>query len=290
MATNYPVNPRVRAFGKARIDIARRARNQEDWERLWKRPAHSFPFKWGEAWKQCIEYKVDDFAAEVGFFIDVLGLPVNSLDEGYAQFTSPHGDFFFAVVPTPEDQYSTPPDALRLQFMVADIFDTAEELENRGIEFDQPPQPCQEGASLYIGCFRTPHGLCVELWGNVYQPAPQAYPPYAEPAAYDDPGSDSSSPDTAGEESEEEEIEEDEDEIAPYNAPGYIIENAPAIHSAFPISSDRMRAIEIRPETAARPVLKPRPPSPAESHQPKPPPPAPEEDPDDPEYVDIDAA
>ncbi len=289
MATNYPVNPRVRAFGKARIDIARRARSQEEWDRLWKRPTHAFPFDWGEAWKQCIEYKVDDFAAEVGFFIDVLGLPVNSLDEGYAQFTSPHGDFFFAVVPTLEDQYATPPDALRLQFMVADIFATADELQNRGIEFDQVPQPCQEGSSLYIGCFRTPHGLCVELWGNVYQP--QEVEPYAQPAVYDDPGSNSFSPDTSDEELDEEEIDETEaEESEPYNTPGYVMEEAPPIRSAFPISSDRMRAIEVRPETSARPVLKPRPAYPAQSHQPKPPPPPPEDPSDDPEYVDIDAA
>jgi catechol 2,3-dioxygenase-like lactoylglutathione lyase family enzyme len=167
MATNYPVNPRVRAFGKARIDIAQRAKSREDWERLWKRPSNPFPFAWGEAWKQCVEYKVDDFAAEVGFFIDVLGLPVNAFDPGYAMFTSPHGDFFFAVVPTPEAENSTPSDALRLQFMVADILATTQELERRGIEFEQAPQPCQPGSSLHIGYFRTPHGICVDLWGMV---------------------------------------------------------------------------------------------------------------------------
>jgi catechol 2,3-dioxygenase-like lactoylglutathione lyase family enzyme len=172
MATNYPVNPRIRAFGKARIDIAQRAKSREDWERLWKRPSHTFPFVWGEAWKQCIEYKVDDFAAEVGFFIDVLGLPINAFDPNYAMFTSPHGDFFFAVVPTPEAENPTPPDAFRLQFMVADILDTTKELEGRGIEFEQQPQPCQVGSSLYIGYFRTPHGIPVDLWGMVKAPKP----------------------------------------------------------------------------------------------------------------------
>jgi hypothetical protein len=167
MSTNYPVNPRVRAFGKARIDIAQRAHSREDWDKLWKRPIHPFPFAWGDCWKQCVEYKVDDFAAEVGFFIDILGLPVNAFDPGYAMFTSPHGDFFFAVVPAPEDGESTPPDALRLQFMVTDILATTTELESRGIEFEQPPQPCQPGSSLYIGYFRTPHGICVDLWGMV---------------------------------------------------------------------------------------------------------------------------
>jgi catechol 2,3-dioxygenase-like lactoylglutathione lyase family enzyme len=200
MSTNYPVNPRVRAFGKARIDIAQRARSREDWDKLWKHPIHSFPFAWGDCWKQCVEYKVDDFAAEVGFFIDILGLPVNAFDPGYAMFTSPHGDFFFAIVPATEDNPSTPPDALRLQFMVADILATTQELESRGIEFEQPPQPCQPGSSLYIGYFRTPHGICVDLWGMVK----------AEKSTY------AASEDEEADEEEEEdlldELEDEEDE------------------------------------------------------------------------------
>jgi len=167
MATNYPINPRVRAYGKARLDLARRARNGEEWKRIWKPPTHPYPFQLGGAWKQCIEYKVDDFAAEIGFLIDIFGLEVNSLDPGYAQFTSPQRDFFFAVVETPPGYTATPPDALRIQFMVEDIFTTAEELESRGITFEIPPQPCQAGSALNIGAFRTPHGITIELWGIV---------------------------------------------------------------------------------------------------------------------------
>ena len=176
MATNYPINPRVRALGKARLDIARRVRSPQDWQTLWKPPTHAFPFEWGERWKQCVEYRVDDFAAEVGFYIDILGLPVNALDPDYAMFTSPDGDFFFAVV-TAAEGHSTPPDAIRLQFMVADIFTTTAELESRGIVFEQTPQPIQPGSALHIASFRTPHGLCLDLWGMVetaphHPPAP----------------------------------------------------------------------------------------------------------------------
>jgi catechol 2,3-dioxygenase-like lactoylglutathione lyase family enzyme len=167
MATNYPINPRVRAFGKARLDIAGRAKNQAQWEKLWKHPANSFPFVWGESWKQCVEYRVDDFPAEVGFYIDILGLPINALDPGYAMFTSPQGDFFFSVVPTPYTEQSTPPDAFRLQFMVKDIIATTQELQQRGIDLEQSPQPLHPGSSLSIASFRTPHGICVELWGKV---------------------------------------------------------------------------------------------------------------------------
>lgn len=180
------VNPRFRAHGRARIEIAERAITRADWERMWKEPAHPFPFVWGAWWKQCVEYKVDDFAAEVGFFIDFLGLPVNAFDPDYAMFTSPGRDFFIAVVPTPPGERSTPPDALRLQFMVADVFHTSGELERRGIPFEQPPTPCEEGSSWCVASFRTPHGIAVDLWG-MSEPAEEAAQaqellPVAEPA------------------------------------------------------------------------------------------------------------
>lgn len=167
MATRYPIDPRVRAYGKARLDIAQRAHTPADWQRLWLPPAQDFPFKWGEPWKQCMEYKVDDFAAEVGFYVDVLGLSVIALDPDYAMFTSPGGDFYFGVVPAISGGESTPPEAIRLQFMVADILATAEVLENRGIKFEATPAPCQEGSQLHIGFFRSPHGIPIDLWGIV---------------------------------------------------------------------------------------------------------------------------
>jgi catechol 2,3-dioxygenase-like lactoylglutathione lyase family enzyme len=110
---------------------------------------------------------VDDFAAEVGFYTDILGLAVNALDPAYAMFTSPSADFYLAVVPTPPGGRSTPPDAMRIQFMVSDVLATARELEKRGIAFEQWPQPCSGGSALYVGYFRTPHGICVDVWGLV---------------------------------------------------------------------------------------------------------------------------
>lgn len=163
----FHISPRIRAYGKARIDIAQRAKSRDEWQSMWKPPANEFPFQWGSYWKQCIEYRVEDFAAEVGFFIDVLGFPVNAFDPDYAQFTSPVGEFFIAVVPVLDGQAPTPADAIRLQFMVADLVETAEELERRGVLFEQKPEPCQPESNLYIGSFRTPHGILVELWGEV---------------------------------------------------------------------------------------------------------------------------
>ncbi len=169
---NLPVrhiNPRYRAYGKARIDIAQRAQTRSDWDKLWKRPQYAFPFQWGEHWKQCIEYRVDDFAAEVGFLIDVLGLPVNAFNDQYAMFTSPKGDFYFAVVPTQADASSTPPGAIRIQFMVDDLFATVNDLRQRGILFDLEPQPVAMGSLQWVASFSTPHGMPFEVWGQVEQ-------------------------------------------------------------------------------------------------------------------------
>jgi catechol 2,3-dioxygenase-like lactoylglutathione lyase family enzyme len=159
------INPRIRAYGKARIDIAQRAATRDDWDRLWKKSTYPFPFTWGKSWKQCIEYKVADFPAEVGFFIDVLGFPVNAFDPDYAMFTNPGGDFYFSVVPVENKAEVTSPDSIRLQFMVERIMDTAVELERRGVKFDQWPGVSSSSSSLIIGSFRTPNGISIELWG-----------------------------------------------------------------------------------------------------------------------------
>ncbi len=163
----HHINPRFRAYGKARLDIARRARSREEWERLWKPTMHPFAFRWGRRWKHCIEYRVDDFAAEVGFFLDVLGFPVHAFDENYAMFTSPDEAFHLAILPADKHHPATPPDALRLQFMLDNLESTVEDLRRRGVEFALPPQALKPGSSLHIAVFYTPHGLAVELWCEV---------------------------------------------------------------------------------------------------------------------------
>ena len=164
MATQHRIDPRVRAYGKARIDITLRAKDEQEWQQKWKDPRYSFPFNFGDSWKHCVEYRVDDFAAEVGFFMDVLGFPVQTFSPSFAIFTSPGQDFFISVVASPDGYFSTSPDAIRLQFRVEQILETVEELERRGVVFEQRPQDNRNG-ELITGYFRTPHGICIDLLG-----------------------------------------------------------------------------------------------------------------------------
>jgi catechol 2,3-dioxygenase-like lactoylglutathione lyase family enzyme len=182
MTGPYHIDPRIRALGKARIDVTRRAQSEAEWQALWRAPRYTFPFIWESGWKQCIEYRVADFAAEAGFFIDVLGLPVNAFSPSYAMFTSPLQDFAFSVRLAAEGQPTTPPDTLCIQFQIRDLDDTVEELQRRGIAFEQSPTLDEAfGPDLYKASFRTPNGVKVDLVGYGEARPPIAIQPFPQP-------------------------------------------------------------------------------------------------------------
>jgi len=166
VASPYHVNPRIRAYGKARIDITRRARDEEEWQALWREPLNPLPFGFGNGWKFSFEYTVTDYAAEVGFFIDLLGFPIRAFSPVFAQFSVPGDEFGFSVVAAQEGQESTNPETIRIQLSVQDIQCAAEALESRGVAFEKSPAPIQEGSSIISGYFRSPHGVCIELTGE----------------------------------------------------------------------------------------------------------------------------
>jgi hypothetical protein len=161
--------PDARELGEARLQALRDMENSDTGRRPLNQPAFGYPFKWGDCWKQCMEYRVDDFAAEVGFFADILGFPVYACSSDNFMFTSPDGAFFFAVVASSDDVAATSAGTIRMQFMIDGIIDTAHELEQRGITFEKFPEPWEPDSPLYTGTFRTPGGVGVDLWGMVEQ-------------------------------------------------------------------------------------------------------------------------
>jgi len=161
------INPRFRAYGKARIDIIQRIQNQQDWDKLWKSAANPFPFIWSGGWTHCTEYCVDEYAAEVGFYIDFLGFAVDEFGPEYARFSSPWGDFYIGVVAANKEKNSTPAGAFRLQFQVSDLVETCDELRRRGIQFVQPPKADRREPSRATAVLYTPHGIAIDLVGTV---------------------------------------------------------------------------------------------------------------------------
>jgi hypothetical protein len=157
----------AKEYGEERLIVAREAKSREDWDRLWKESAHPFAFTWGECWNQTAEYVVDDFAAEIGFYIDILGLECNALSEEYAMVNGPKKEFFLSVVPSSPDRPATPKDSIKVEFMIDNIVETSQELERRGIRFEARPAPDGEGSTLYTGLFRSPNGTRIGLWGIV---------------------------------------------------------------------------------------------------------------------------
>lgn len=152
-----------RALGAARIQLSTELKTPEDWQERWTAPEHGFPFEFGTCWNQCTAYGVEDYAAEVGFFHDVLGFTANALSPGFAMFTSPDKAFYFAVVPAGEEMQATAPEALDLGFLVNDLPGVEAELERRGVAVAEPCAPL-EGTPMLKAGLRTPNGIRITLW------------------------------------------------------------------------------------------------------------------------------
>ena len=89
--------PDYRALGEARLKIAAEINSLEEWQEKWPEPEHGFPWKWGTCWKHMASYRVADFAAEAGFFIDILGMPVNAFGPDFMMVTGPEKGFYLGV-------------------------------------------------------------------------------------------------------------------------------------------------------------------------------------------------
>jgi hypothetical protein len=54
-----------------------------------------------------------------------------------------------------------------MNLRVSDLTQATEELERRGVVFDQPLSPPATDAGMQTAGFRTPHGILVVLWGEI---------------------------------------------------------------------------------------------------------------------------
>jgi catechol 2,3-dioxygenase-like lactoylglutathione lyase family enzyme len=179
-------NSRLREVGEQLIEMSRNASTQEDWQKIWAMAKPDISFEWGPCWKQSAEYRVDDFAAEVGFYFNVIGLSLFTLNPDAVMFTSPDKAFLLAVAPATDEEPAVHPNSFRVEFMVDDINATVKELESRGLGFDEVARPWGDSNPMQVARFRTPNGIGVTLWGMVEtEPADAVASPetVAEPAS-----------------------------------------------------------------------------------------------------------
>ena len=40
-----------RTLGNRRLEALTRIKSRDDWQKLWPKPRHTYPFAWGECWK-----------------------------------------------------------------------------------------------------------------------------------------------------------------------------------------------------------------------------------------------
>lgn len=125
-----------------------------------------FPFEWGDCWHFAVEYNVNDFSAELGFFVHFMGFSLNALSRGYAMLMSPGEDVFIAIRSVDRDATACGVDSFRICFMLKDVLAAVSKMEQRGIALDTAPQPLSDvDHPMYRADLMSPNGLKIELWG-----------------------------------------------------------------------------------------------------------------------------
>lgn len=127
---------------------------------------NSYSPYWGNCWKLSFEYKVSNFPSEAGFFVDILGFEFNVFTSTYLMLTNPDQDSFFSIIQTKENDVPTPPESIRMHFVVKDIFSLVNELRDKHSIPILSPELAGEGSNLYSSILNTPHGVKIELWGS----------------------------------------------------------------------------------------------------------------------------
>jgi predicted enzyme related to lactoylglutathione lyase len=158
---------RASALGAERLASLAPGMQVEPTQLPWAPADAGQAFATGTCWTQCTFYTVDDFATEVGFYADVLGLKTFMIAQSEAMFTSSSNEYYIGVRAADEEHTPAAPNSVRVQFMVENIEKVVEELERRGIVYESRPEPTDEGSPMWFGTLRSPHGVRVDLWGMI---------------------------------------------------------------------------------------------------------------------------
>src|SRR4051794_20704501 len=102
---------------------------------------------------------VRDFERTVGFYKEVLGLPLAEVNEAFARFGTGGTQLAFHTLrpgdPAPGNRH------LEIHFDVDDVDSAYEELKGQGVEFSEPPANMPWGVRM--AAFTDPEGWTVEI-------------------------------------------------------------------------------------------------------------------------------
>ncbi len=152
-------------YGMRRLDVLKRITSRDDWMKLWPKARHSYPFVWGDCWKAVAEFGVKDYAAELGFYLDILGMKVNATWPDHAMIMSPEGDYTFTIYRAKRTATE-----LNLQFMIGNIQQAVAKLKRRGVTVVQDLNAdWGEQNPMRTFKLKSPSGMVITLWGMVKQ-------------------------------------------------------------------------------------------------------------------------
>ncbi|MBC8342460.1 MAG: hypothetical protein H8E61_00585 [Bacteroidetes bacterium] len=155
-------------FGKSRLEFLSKATQSGKAIEKWPSPSHYFPFHFGRFWQMTIEYKVNDFESEVGFFSDILGFRIITLSVNYAMFSVPDNTFQISFLRQSSTHSALEMKSFKIEILIERILELTEELKSRGIAFNQNPTKVGIDNHSFINCgFSTPNGLDICLWEQV---------------------------------------------------------------------------------------------------------------------------
>lgn len=153
----------LKELGRNRMEIVRTNSSKEELDAAWPQ-VPEFAFEWGDCWNACVEYSVEDFDAEVAFYLDGLGCRPNALSVDYAMFKAPDDSFYIGFNRASESLPATPSGALHVCFMVRNVAKTIDELERRGVTVVSRPEPQGKEGVMVKGVLQSPNGTIVDLW------------------------------------------------------------------------------------------------------------------------------
>jgi len=156
-----------RDLGNERIALAEKCTAEKSWMTAWTGARHPFPIKWGECWKAVIELSVQDFAAELGFFLHILGFDVNAIEPNWAMLMTPDKAYMFSLIQATEERPAVSGASISIEFMVEGITALASELTNRGLGVSPLQAEWGEEAPMRTFGFTSPNGLNIKVWGMV---------------------------------------------------------------------------------------------------------------------------